>query len=108
MELEIAEFAPDSEFALLTEQQVKRALADSELNAIAGEVHRLTGSYAQAWMSRMGQVEAAAGEKVDTVVTVAGPLAPIEHVALELMAHMAVDAIGEPLTIVLAPARTTA
>lgn len=99
MRLDITPFSPDSEFALLTEQQVKRALADSELNPIAAEVHRLTGSYAQAWMTAMGGVT---GDSVDTRVTVRGPLAPIEHIALELMAQMAIDAIGEPLTIELA------
>lgn len=101
MRLDISAFAPDSEFALLTEQQVKRALAESELNAIAGEVHRLTGSYAQAWMAALGG-SVGDGDKVDTRVTVCGPLAPIEHIALELMAQMAVDAIGEPLTVELA------
>ena len=101
MDLDISQFAPDSEFTLLTEQQVKRALADSELNRIAAETHRLTGSYAQAWMANMQ--DAGPVEDIDTKVYVDAPLAPIEQIALELMAQMAVDAIGEPLTVVVRP-----
>ena len=94
MLLDISAHAPDSEFALLTAQQVKSALAESEINAIAGEVHRLTGAYAQIWMERFQS-----SEDIDTVVTVPGPLSPTEQIALHLMAQMAVDAIGEPLSI---------
>lgn len=98
MRLDIAPFAPDSEFALLTDQQVKSALAEREINAIAGEVHRLTSAYAQAWMAQL-QAEHDGGEEIDAAVIIAGATAPIERIALELMAQMAVDAIGEPLKI---------
>lgn len=98
MRLDIASFAPDSEFTLLTDLQVKSALAEAEITPIAGEVHRLTGAYANAWIAQHR-----GGEDVDAVVTVTGPLAPIERIALQLMAQMAVDAIGEPLQIECRP-----
>ena len=38
-------------------------------------------------------------EEIDAVVVVSGAMAPIERIALQLMAQMAIDAIGEPLTV---------